>query len=294
MDWNEGDLVWFDPNIGHPLPGEIQEVHRAAQVTIVQAMINGKVSRCFINRNQKNLEEHAVDNEKRGKKTTNVAFKKEITEHERCDEAKDKIRWEFEISFALRTSIEKNENWFTLATSVFICSSFSAPSFLIHFIWMEHSNLNDIGFDHWHGASEVHLIAFEACETQKCNHLITKLTRIRFDEEKKKLNVFILNFVFDAIRLNECGKRNAKTSWNSSIFSFQSIASSMRICFCLLLMRAWIICVWFTSFDGTLMFSASPRSRSITQPSLCVWADVNARVHNCAFVHTQSSNGTKC
>lgn len=45
MDWSEGDLVWFDPSIGHPLPGEIQEVHRAAQVTIVQAMINGKVSR---------------------------------------------------------------------------------------------------------------------------------------------------------------------------------------------------------------------------------------------------------
>lgn len=44
MEWSEGDLVWFDPSIGHPLPGEIQEVHRAAQVTIVQALINGKVS----------------------------------------------------------------------------------------------------------------------------------------------------------------------------------------------------------------------------------------------------------
>lgn len=43
MDWSEGDLVWFDPSLGHPLPGEIQEVHRAAQVTIVQALINGKV-----------------------------------------------------------------------------------------------------------------------------------------------------------------------------------------------------------------------------------------------------------
>lgn len=51
MDWSEGDLVWFDPSIGHPLPGEIQEVHRAAQVTIVQALINGKVSlahKCII------------------------------------------------------------------------------------------------------------------------------------------------------------------------------------------------------------------------------------------------------
>lgn len=43
MEWSEGDLVWFDPGLGHPLPGEIQEVHRAAQVIIVQALINGKV-----------------------------------------------------------------------------------------------------------------------------------------------------------------------------------------------------------------------------------------------------------
>lgn len=43
MEWTEGDLVWFDPNLGHPLPGEIQEVHRAAQVIVVQALINGKV-----------------------------------------------------------------------------------------------------------------------------------------------------------------------------------------------------------------------------------------------------------
>ncbi|GAB0087709.1 unconventional myosin-XV [Sergentomyia squamirostris] len=46
MDWNEGDLVWFDPGAGHPLPGEIQEVHRAAQVIIVQAVINGKSDQC--------------------------------------------------------------------------------------------------------------------------------------------------------------------------------------------------------------------------------------------------------
>lgn len=48
MEWSEGDLVWFETNIGHPLPGEIQEVHHAAQVIIVQALINGKVSRMFI------------------------------------------------------------------------------------------------------------------------------------------------------------------------------------------------------------------------------------------------------
>lgn len=44
MDWSEGDLVWFDPGMGHPIPGEIQEVHRAAQVIVVQAVIKGKVS----------------------------------------------------------------------------------------------------------------------------------------------------------------------------------------------------------------------------------------------------------
>jgi hypothetical protein len=47
MEWSNGDLVWFDPGLGHPLPGEIQEVHRAAQIIIVQALINGKVSFFF-------------------------------------------------------------------------------------------------------------------------------------------------------------------------------------------------------------------------------------------------------
>lgn len=54
MDWSEGDLVWFDPGLGHPIPGEIQEVHRAAQVIIVQALIKGKV-KIFHNIYLKNL-----------------------------------------------------------------------------------------------------------------------------------------------------------------------------------------------------------------------------------------------
>lgn len=48
MDWQDlkpGDLIWFEPSTGgYHLPGEIQEVHRAAQIIIVSAFIDGKVS----------------------------------------------------------------------------------------------------------------------------------------------------------------------------------------------------------------------------------------------------------
>jgi hypothetical protein len=47
MDFQEfkpGDLVWFEAGLGFPLPGEIQEVHRAAQIIIVTAVIDGKVN----------------------------------------------------------------------------------------------------------------------------------------------------------------------------------------------------------------------------------------------------------
>lgn len=46
MEWqklNPGDLVWFDPGLGFPLPGEIKEVHKAAQIIIVGASVDGKV-----------------------------------------------------------------------------------------------------------------------------------------------------------------------------------------------------------------------------------------------------------
>lgn len=56
MEWSTGDLVWFDPGLGHPLPGEIQEVHRAAQVIVVQALINGKVSSASVKINSLNLQ----------------------------------------------------------------------------------------------------------------------------------------------------------------------------------------------------------------------------------------------
>ncbi|KAJ8922961.1 hypothetical protein NQ315_001507 [Exocentrus adspersus] len=42
MEWNTGDLVWFDPGVGHWLPGEVLECHRSANVLTVQAFINGK------------------------------------------------------------------------------------------------------------------------------------------------------------------------------------------------------------------------------------------------------------
>ena len=42
-DFKPGDLVWFEPGVGFPLPGEILEVHTAAQIIIVAASIDGKV-----------------------------------------------------------------------------------------------------------------------------------------------------------------------------------------------------------------------------------------------------------
>lgn len=44
-EWSTGDLVWFDPGVGHWLPGEVLENHKSANVLTVQAVINGKV--CF-------------------------------------------------------------------------------------------------------------------------------------------------------------------------------------------------------------------------------------------------------
>ncbi|XP_008197063.1 unconventional myosin-XV [Tribolium castaneum] len=42
MEWSTGDLIWFDPGVGHWLPGEVLECHRSANVLTVQAVINGK------------------------------------------------------------------------------------------------------------------------------------------------------------------------------------------------------------------------------------------------------------
>ncbi|XP_023288541.1 unconventional myosin-XV [Orussus abietinus] len=41
-EWQKGELVWFDPGVGHVLPGEVLEFHRAANVLSVQAVIAGK------------------------------------------------------------------------------------------------------------------------------------------------------------------------------------------------------------------------------------------------------------
>lgn len=46
-EWSTGDLVWFDPGVGHWLPGEVLENHRSANVLTVQAVINGKVVNYF-------------------------------------------------------------------------------------------------------------------------------------------------------------------------------------------------------------------------------------------------------
>lgn len=47
-DFKPGDLVWFEAGIGYPLPGEILEVHEAAQIIIVGATIDGKVNFCYL------------------------------------------------------------------------------------------------------------------------------------------------------------------------------------------------------------------------------------------------------
>ncbi len=39
----QGELIWFDPGVGHALPGEVLEYHKPAQVLTVQAVIAGKV-----------------------------------------------------------------------------------------------------------------------------------------------------------------------------------------------------------------------------------------------------------
>uniref|UniRef100_A0A0K8SUT5 Unconventional myosin-XV n=1 Tax=Lygus hesperus TaxID=30085 RepID=A0A0K8SUT5_LYGHE len=41
-DLEKGELVWFDPGVGHVLPGEVLEYHKPAQVLTVQAVIAGK------------------------------------------------------------------------------------------------------------------------------------------------------------------------------------------------------------------------------------------------------------
>lgn len=41
-DLEKGELVWFDPGVGHVLPGEVLEYHKPAQVLNVQAVIAGK------------------------------------------------------------------------------------------------------------------------------------------------------------------------------------------------------------------------------------------------------------
>lgn len=48
MEWTTGDLIWFDPGVGHWLPGEVLECHKSANILTVQAVINGKVKNILI------------------------------------------------------------------------------------------------------------------------------------------------------------------------------------------------------------------------------------------------------
>jgi hypothetical protein len=49
-EWTEGAAVWFQPT-GAPahLPGSLVEVHRAARVLLVSAIVNGQVKKIIIN-----------------------------------------------------------------------------------------------------------------------------------------------------------------------------------------------------------------------------------------------------
>lgn len=43
-EWTEGASVWFQPaGAPAPLPGSLLEVHRAARVLLVSAIVNGQV-----------------------------------------------------------------------------------------------------------------------------------------------------------------------------------------------------------------------------------------------------------
>lgn len=44
MSYNKGDLVWFDPEIGYYLPGQVIDYSMAAQVVTIEANIDGEVS----------------------------------------------------------------------------------------------------------------------------------------------------------------------------------------------------------------------------------------------------------
>lgn len=43
IDFKPGDSVWVEPGVGFPLPGEVLEVHTAAQIIIIAAFVDGKV-----------------------------------------------------------------------------------------------------------------------------------------------------------------------------------------------------------------------------------------------------------
>lgn len=43
-EWSEGAAVWFQPaGASAPLPGALVEIHRAARVLLVSAVVNGQV-----------------------------------------------------------------------------------------------------------------------------------------------------------------------------------------------------------------------------------------------------------
>jgi hypothetical protein len=107
-DFRVSDLVWFDPGIGFPLPGEIQEVHQAAQIIIVNATIDGKVKSALINYTTRRV--HAALPLARGVDEPPVKLVKKAVDEASCTALNEASSKRFHCQHQLRTKTD-NARW---------------------------------------------------------------------------------------------------------------------------------------------------------------------------------------